>query len=248
MDDILALHPYTKGNISKIYIKIQGANPPSWTKTKLSWEKDLDIELSERSWQFCLERIHTSSIWIRRSLIQFKVLHRLHYSNDKLSKLYSNVSSACFRCHQSPATLGHMFWNCMSLKSFWTNFSEAISHICKEKVPPSPLISIFGIPPPEITVSKLQGKAVAFASLIARRTILLQWKSDKPSSFDSWIKEMERKEMLSVLPLEKLRYSRENRPEKFWVIWSSFIVYVKNLSPLWSYCYWYKCIEWKYLK
>uniref|UniRef100_A0A3P8TIR9 Uncharacterized protein n=1 Tax=Amphiprion percula TaxID=161767 RepID=A0A3P8TIR9_AMPPE len=116
-----------------------------------------------------------------------------------------------------------MFWNCQSLNSFWKNISEVLSYMCRKLIA-SPFISIFGVPPPEITVPAPQAKAIAFASLMACRLILLQWKSDKPPSFDSWIREM-----LSMLQLEKLRYSRANCLENFRVTWSLFFEYVQNL-------------------
>uniref|UniRef100_A0AAY4CMV8 Reverse transcriptase zinc-binding domain-containing protein n=1 Tax=Denticeps clupeoides TaxID=299321 RepID=A0AAY4CMV8_9TELE len=110
-DEILALNPFMRGNISKLYTLIQNIYSPSWEKTKVAWEQDLNIVVTGESWQQCLEATHTSSVCIRQCLIQFKVLHRLHYSLDKLAKMFPNTSSECLRCHQGPATLGHMFWN-----------------------------------------------------------------------------------------------------------------------------------------
>uniref|UniRef100_A0A3P8RWR8 Reverse transcriptase domain-containing protein n=1 Tax=Amphiprion percula TaxID=161767 RepID=A0A3P8RWR8_AMPPE len=200
IDEILALNPYKKGTISKIYTIIQNISAFSWRKMKSG--------------------VSNGSIKNRVSLHPY----RLHYSNDKLAKIYPNFSPTCIRCHQTRATTGHMFWNCQSLNSFWKNISEVLSYMCRKLITVSPFISIFGVPPPEITVPASQAKAIAFASLMARRLILLQWKSDKPPSFDSWIREM-----LSMLQLEKLRYSRANCLENFRVTWSLFFEYVQNL-------------------
>lgn len=69
-------------------------------------------------------------------------------------------------------------------------------------------------------------KAVALASLMAQRLILLQRKSDKPPSFNNWIREM-----LSVLQLEtQYSHSRVDQA-KFRVTRLPFTDHVKNLSP-----------------
>ena len=86
-----------------------------------------------------LKRIHTTSLCIRHGLIQIKVLHRLHYSNEKLARIYPNIiNPECPRCSHNPATVGHMFWACRSLNSF-----KAISYIPRVTVDPDPVIGIF---------------------------------------------------------------------------------------------------------
>lgn len=52
-----------------------------------------------------LKNVQTASICIRHGLIQFK--HRLHYSKEKLAKIYPNVDSFCDRCRHLPANLAH---------------------------------------------------------------------------------------------------------------------------------------------
>ena len=76
----------------------------------------------------------TSSFCIKHGLIQIKVFHHLDYSNDRLSKIFPNFYHKCLRCHQSPATVGHMFWSCQSLSGFWDSILEAFSHWVKEWV------------------------------------------------------------------------------------------------------------------
>ncbi|CAB1340153.1 unnamed protein product, partial [Coregonus sp. 'balchen'] len=78
----LNLNPYLKGTISRLYDMIQNINLPSWANTKSAWEQDMGGQLPDDIWQCSIERFHTSSFCIRHRLIQFKVLHRLHYSND----------------------------------------------------------------------------------------------------------------------------------------------------------------------
>ena len=85
----------------------------------MAMEKDLGVDLSEDMWQYSLERIHTSSLCIHHGLIQSKLLHHLHYSRDKLSKLFPTADPGCLRCSYVPTTIGHMFWLCTSLNDYW---------------------------------------------------------------------------------------------------------------------------------
>ena len=74
------------------------------------WENDLGAQLADEEWDMALTRVHSSSICSRHSLIQFKVLHRLHFSKVKLARIFPNP--ICDRCKQAPATSYHMFWSC----------------------------------------------------------------------------------------------------------------------------------------
>ena len=105
--DLLNLISWNRGLISKAYNIIHNMDPPSHTKTSEAWEQDLEIVILDDVWAKCIANIHTSSIWLRHGLIQFKVVHRLHYSNDRLAKIYSSVLPTCPRCGNQ-VSLGHI--------------------------------------------------------------------------------------------------------------------------------------------
>ena len=165
---------------------------------------------------------------LKHGLIQFKIVHRLHYSPEKLAKIYPGTNPVCPRCGHSPAKLGHMFWSCNSLNNFWVRVFEAISSICDRTVNPDPTVAIFGVFPSEEPFTVPQVNAVAFITLLARRQILLLWNSVTPPSFRHWIKEV-----LSVIPLEKLRYNRSNLRDRYIKTWAHFIEFVENVSFTW---------------
>ena len=224
-DIILDLDPMLKKRVSKIYKTVLGISPPQWDKARLAWEEDLGVALSDETWQCSLKRIHTTSLCLKHGLIQFKIVHRLHYSPEKLAKIYPGTNPVCPRCGHSPAKLGHMFWSCNSLNNFWVRVFEAISSICDRTVNPDPTVAIFGVFPSEEPFTVPQVNAVAFITLLARRQILLLWKSVTPPSFRHWIKEV-----LSVIPLEKLRYNRSNLRDRYIKTWAPFIEFVENVS------------------
>ena len=90
---------------------------------------------------------------------------------------------------------------------------------------PCPVIGVFGVSPMgQRLAGGLQANAVAFMTLLARRMILRQWKSEKPPPFKLWVKEV-----LSMIPLEKLRYSRSGSKDKYVKTWTPFIDFVESI-------------------
>lgn len=79
-------------------------------KIKTGWEKELGIEVSEEIWTEALKRVNNSTSCARLGLIQFKVVHRLHWSRVKVSSFYPEVDSRCVRCETDTADLSHMLW------------------------------------------------------------------------------------------------------------------------------------------
>ena len=186
LDAILKLDPYEKKRVSVIYNMINDLKLKLWDKTKMAWEKDLGVELSEDMWQYSLERIHTLSLCIRHGLIQFKVLHRLHYSRDKLSKLYPTADGI------------DMFWSCPSLNDYWRQIFDVFPKICGQTITPDYHTAIFGVPPPGCKVSNLQTNALAFASLLTRRLILF-------NTFDTFLFVSE---FVSCMPVSEKRQNK----------------------------------------
>ena len=135
----------------------------------------------EKAW------IHSSSICARHSLIQFKIVHRLHMSKTKLSKIFPGVDPICDRCKQAPATLYHTFWSCSRLTAFWSSIFEVYSAISGLAVDPCPFIGLFGVPSEDLPLQNSQLKCIAYSSLLARRLILFNWKNHKPYTFGRWI-------------------------------------------------------------
>ncbi len=76
-----------------------------------------------------LDKVHSSLPCARHSLIQFKILHRLHFTNSNLARIYPAITPACIRCLHSPATTAHMFWSCPKLQGFWRNIFKSFSDI-----------------------------------------------------------------------------------------------------------------------
>ena len=223
IDHILPVTQLPKGHISFLYNLLLTATPPALLNIKVRWETELGTTLSDRFWDAALKNINSSSSCARLCLIQFKVLHRMHYSKAKLSRIYPDLTDICDRCSQAPADLTHMFWSCPRLVEYWQSFFNVISEILGVKLDPSPSIAIFGIPEEGTRLNTRQKNIVSFASLIARRRILLLWKNQLPPSNISWLQDL-----MSFLKLEKIKFAVRGSTEQFYKHWQPLISYFNN--------------------
>ncbi len=174
---------------------------------RTAWEQDLNFTFTEDTLVF--DRTHSSSVCSRHALLQFKVVHRIHISKTKLARMYPDVDTTCDKCKGAPASLYHMYWTCPSLDNFWISVFHAISEILHHRIEPNPLTAIFGIAP-DLDLPKAMLNFVAFASLLARRTISLKWKDPAPPSHSHWLRDM-----MPCMNLEKIRYTIWGSENKF---------------------------------
>ena len=223
IEEFLDLDPLERGLISRLYSEIQRVASPSLNHLREQWGKDFGAVISDKVWRFAIERIHSTSICVKHRLLQFKIIYRLHLSKSKLAKMFPGTDPTCSRYHQDDATLYHMFWTCPALVPLWTAIFETFSYICDKEIQPDPTIAIFGVAPPEVSLSLVQADAVAFSSLLARRLILLQWKSNNPPTHSQWIESV-----MTYLKLEKLRYSTRGSSKRFFKVWRPFLFYFEH--------------------
>ena len=227
-DNILSLSPHRKGLISVLYNQICNISPQSLQETRKLWEEDLGEVMREDQWEAALDLVHTSSPCARHSLIQLKILLRVHWTRAKLATIFPDVDPSCPRCKNQPADHIHMFWSCPFLRTFWADIFHAYSTMFGVVIPPNPLCAIFGFTD---ETRSLKGRAhvvIAFTSLLARRLILLLWKEQTPPTFSRWIRDT-----MSLLKLEKIRYTLKGSIQSFERTWTPFLSYYESIqSPL----------------
>ena len=152
--------------------------------------EDLGINISDATWNGALYRVNGSTSCARLGLIQFKVLHRIHYSRVRHSRIYPNVSETCERCHIAKANMAHMFWSCNKLDTFWTTIFQTSSEAFSRDIQPSAEMAIFRVPGEGISMTNTMKNVLAFSTLLARRRLLLEWKSAHPPKASSWMKDL----------------------------------------------------------
>ena len=68
---------------------------------------------------------------------------------------------------------------------------------------------------------------MAYTSLLARRRILLSWKSPTPPSATAWLEDV-----MFFLKLEKIKFSLKGSVDRFYLKWELILSYFKNLKEL----------------
>lgn len=211
--------------MSGIYKLLNSHNLTNLESLKDKWETDLGERISEDIWQKIIWRIYSSSICLRHAVIQFKIVHRLHWTKARISKIKPDFDPTCDRCKLAPATLFHMFWTCPSLLRFWQSIFQTFSKICARTVDPSPLLSLFGVAPADVLFTVHQSNMIAFCCLLARRLILFKWKDARPPTYSQWLNEV-----MCHIHLEKIRYTIRGSTSKFHSTWQPFISFVEGMA------------------
>ena len=110
LDSIFKLGKNLKQIVGKIYGLPNLFNLSILDYLKHKWKEDLNEQIPDIVWQKVIRRIHMSSICQRHTVEQFKIVHRLHWSKVRLSKIRPELNPTCDRCKQAHATLLHTFW------------------------------------------------------------------------------------------------------------------------------------------
>ena len=188
-----------------------------------AWIREIGVEISDGLWEMALERIKSCSINARLQLIQYKIIHRLHYSKTKLNKIFPTVSPTCDKCKTSDGTLAHLFWDCSKLSGFWDDIFHLYSVIYNKPMKPDGILVILHCSTYALTLPKALQEALAFGLVVAKRVILREWKSSSTPCFKVWLNDM-----VSCLYLEELRYTMSDNYTKFFRVWGPFIDYIKR--------------------
>lgn len=210
--DVLTSPPHSRHLISKIVHLFDNCITAQTEKIRRAWEEELGIELSESFWDRCLSKIHSCSVNSRHQLIQFKIVHRLHYSKNRLHRIYPSTSPICDRCKMSEGTLSHTFWSCSSIIGFWSKIFDFFSRAYKKPISPEPRLAMFGCVQTR-TIPGIMRQPLELGMMVAKRLILKEWKSPTPPHFNVWLSEM-----MSLIQMERhlIRTYSANTLSKMW--------------------------------
>lgn len=145
LEDCIQDGPNKRNFVSHIYNVLLSVASPSLDDLKSKWEEDFGERISDEIWKVFIARIQTSSICVRHSLIQFKVVHRLHLSRSRLVQFYPDLDPTCQRCNQGAATIFNSFWVCPRMGQFWAKVFETLSYVYNKPKDPEPTLAIFGV-------------------------------------------------------------------------------------------------------
>lgn len=121
--------------------------------------------------------MNNSASCTRLSIIQFEVLHRTHLSKVKLHKFYHNLDASCNRYHNAP-TNSHVL-TILDLTTYGAGIFKVLLDALNVYLQPDAFAAIFGLSDVKC-LGKRYKDIIPFTTLLARRRILLHWKSANP--------------------------------------------------------------------
>lgn len=157
---------------------------------------------------------------VKDCLIQFRILHWVYLTSQRLNKMYSGAYPSCRKCANLEAGFCHMMWSCLKVHSFWEEVTQFITSLLKIPIPQTVSVCLLGLVGTlaHRTATKTLIRLLLF---YARKAILLTWKQSEAPSLNSW------KSLInSAIPLIKMTYHSSGCNAKFnkvWKIWLEFI-------------------------
>ncbi len=141
------------------------------------WEADLSVSWDHNFWsQICLktfELIRNPGL----QLIQYKILHRVHYTGHRMFRMGFTASNNCSHCKgNTPDNYIHALWFCPPVQRYWYRICEDLSKCLKCSIPASPLVCLLG----DLDGVTTEDNTIhmAFTALcIAKKTVLMNWKN-----------------------------------------------------------------------
>ena len=76
---------------------------------------------------------------------QYKILHRIVATNDKLFQWGIKESNLCMYCGQHD-TISHFFWDCIEVRQFWTSIENWANTVLNLNSKLNSIDILFGIP------------------------------------------------------------------------------------------------------
>ncbi len=112
-------------------------------------------------------------------LIPYQILHRTHYTGSRLIKMGLVNMDICSHCTQNtPDNYMHATWDCTPVKQFWLEITNNLTHLLGCHIPLCPSLCLLGYTS-NINLSNVSKRILYISLNIAKKTILMNWKSRK---------------------------------------------------------------------
>lgn len=211
LEDILK-QPIPRRFLSHVYETFGLNSNYSTDHIRKQWQSDIDCQIDENVWATIIENTLTILSCNADRERPFKILHRLHCT-PRLRGGLGLGSPKCPKCDIEVGTHVHMFWKCVKIQKFWREVKNEVVTLVGYDLDLSPLQCILAAKA-DSARNTHNAKLIGILLYIARKTILNFWISKDTPALDDWYKEV-----LRVLPLEKLTYTLHENVEGFIKTW-----------------------------
>ena len=133
-----------KKHISITYDLLMANNDAHTVLVKEKWENDLGIQIENDQWSLLLIDAQQGLISARYKICNFNVLHRIHYTPEKISRFKGDASPYCTRCESEVGNLLHMLWGCPKLSRWWDAIENSLKKVLDMDLTLSPSIVLLG--------------------------------------------------------------------------------------------------------
>ena len=187
----------------------------------IKWEQDLSITPDADFWTQICKNMYAMTKNSNLQLIQYKILHRTHYTGQKLFKM-GFTSEICSHCTQNcPDTYLHATWLCAPINKFWKEITETLSRFLGSHIPLSPSLCLLG-DLSTINLDQTNNRILLVALTIAKKTILMNWKSKNDIHLAHW-----KNLLIDYISLENTPPSLSNTTQHH-AIWSSLTDFLQT--------------------
>ena len=109
------------------------------------WNIKINDNIPDEEWNQIFNLAFTLTDDTKLQNFQFKLLHRLIYSNIVLLRMNLIESALCSFCSADIETLEHLFWECPVVNRMWMDFKNIIEENSNKHIPFLCKTFLFGI-------------------------------------------------------------------------------------------------------
>ena len=174
------------------------------------------LNLHYLPWETMYKMIKKMSVDCKTREFQFKLLHNILYTNERLHRLnpVKFPTPMCTFCQNNFENIEHLFYNCQYTKALWRDLLFCWGQPLKLQQPPSKQCLILSDPNETLLVN--------FIGLLARRYIYYSKMNDKKPNFQGLIPYIKR-----VYQIEYFIAYKNNKMGLHFKKWSPILQYVR---------------------
>lgn len=146
---------------SSFYKVLKDCGFSNTNSLKRTWERTLDIQITDDQWEEAWKNAGTLSICNRVKAMQLKILHRAH-------KFKEDCLPVCPKCKTEQGDLIHCFWFCREIQKFWVMVEQELNVILSINIGHGPKHMLLGIYD-DIIVDKHKKSLCKFLTFCARK-------------------------------------------------------------------------------
>uniref|UniRef100_A0A8C5M4V5 Reverse transcriptase domain-containing protein n=1 Tax=Leptobrachium leishanense TaxID=445787 RepID=A0A8C5M4V5_9ANUR len=172
---------YPRGLISTLYRSLTTILDWKTLRYVAAWEADLGESLEAEEWADIWESMRSVSVCTTHQEQLIKTIFRWYVTPVQMSRISPGTPDSCWRGCGARGTYIHMWWECPTLKTFWSQTHTLAMAVLSKDIPMDPWAFLLSRPVQDLT--RQENKLLAKITLAARRVLAESWNSPRAPSF-----------------------------------------------------------------